>query len=541
MLHGGEVVDGLGAGPRRADVAVEGGLITAVGEIAPVPGDEILDARGRLILPGFVDAHSHVDGAVFRPEVQLALLRQGVTTAIAGQDGVSYAPGDGGWATRYFAAINGAHPTFRGGSVAALLRTYDAGLPLDVGYLVPAGTVRHEVMGMAERPPTDAELAAMRRLVAEGLADGALGLSSGLDYVPGIFADPAELAAMCAPVAEAGGVYVTHMRGGYETNTAAGLAEVAEIGRRSGVRVHVSHFHVAADDGIRLVDALLDEGIDVSYDMYPYTRGCTILAMAVLPPSYSALEVDAAVALLRDPAERARLRRDWFPSVADKPSLGPPWPTMIRIAHAPMTAQAEGRTLAELAAAGVGGAAPDGDVVAATLDLLARNRLEVSAVMAVRDERPVSDLGRLFAHPAHSGGSDGIFIGSAPHPRARGTFARFLGTYVRETGALSWQDAARHLAAGPARRFGLHDRGTVTAGMRADLAVVDPAVATDRATYDDPTALAVGIDDVLVAGVPVLAGGALTGALPGGAARRTSTVSAASPHHHPIERNPHAP
>lgn len=517
VLQGGEVVDGVGEQPRRADVLVDGGLVVEIGEVSPSPGDRRIDAGGRLVLPGFVDAHAHVDGAIFREDVQLALLRQGVTTAIAGQDGVSYAPGDGRWASRYFAAVDGAHPTYRGSTVADLLSTYDGALPLEVGYLVPAGTVRHEVMGLAERPASQAELEAMRRLVADGLKDGALGLSTGLDYVPGIFADAAEIAHLCGPVADADAVYVTHMRGGYETNAAAGLAEVAEIARRSGVRAHVSHFHVAADDGIRLIDRLRSRGVDVSFDMYPYTRGCTILAMAVLPPAYSALEVDDAVARLTAADERARLRAEWFPTVAHKPSLGPEWPSMIRIAHAPRTPDAAGRTLAELAGAGR-------DVVDATLDLLAANRLEVSAVMAVRDERPVADLARLFAHPAHTGGSDGIFIGTAPHPRAWGTFARFLGTYVRDEGAFGWQDAARHLAARPAARFGLHDRGALVRGRRADIVLVDAATVRDVATYTEPTAPAVGIDDVLVAGVPVLAGGALTGALPGGAARRPAAA-----------------
>lgn len=514
LVRGGDVVDGTGAEPRRADVLVIGGLVAEVGSPAARPGDTVLDATGRLVLPGLIDAHSHADGAVFRPGIQQALLRQGVTTVIAGQDGVSYAPGDGEWSSRYFAAINGPHPTFTGGSVADLLAGYDGTVPLSVGYLVPAGTVRQSVMGMDASAPTPAQLAQMVAVVAEGLADGALGLSTGLDYVPGILADAAELAALCAPVAAAGGLYVTHMRGGYETAAAVGLAEVSEICRASGVRAHVSHYHVDAADGIRLIDDLAARGADVSFDMYPYTRGCTLVAMALLPPEYSARGVDDAVRLLHDPAERERLRRDWFPLIADKPSLGPDWPTMVVIAHAPATPDAAGLSLrAEAARRGV-------DVIDATLDLLVENGLEVSAVMAVRDERSTANLAQLFAHPAHTGGSDGIFIGDVPHPRGWGTFARLLGTYTRDVGAFSWGEAARHLAGRPAERFGLHDRGVLEPGRRGDLAVVDPAVVADTATYAEPTTLAIGIDDVLVAGIPVLAGGELTGATPGSAARR---------------------
>ncbi|MBN9176174.1 MAG: amidohydrolase family protein [Microbacterium sp.] len=513
IVRGGDLVDGTGGPPQRADLAIEHGVVTEIGHAPAAPGDDVLDASGRIVLPGLIDAHSHTDGAIFRPEVQHALLRQGVTTVIAGQDGVSYAPGGGAWAARYFAAINGPHPYFSGGSVADLLDTYDGATALGVGYLVPAGTVRHEVMGMDAGVPTPAQVTRMVALVEHGMRDGALGLSTGLDYVPGIFAEATEIAALCAPVARAGGLYVTHMRGGYETNAAAGLAEIADICRLSGVRAHVSHFHVAAADGIRLIDDLSAAGVDVSFDMYPYTRGCTLLAMAVLPPEYSAVDATNAVAALRDPAERERLRREWFPLVADKPSLGPAWPTMITIAHAPRTPDAPGSTLADLARSQAT------DVVDATLDLLIENRLEVSAVMAVRDERPVDDLARLFTHPAHTGGSDGIFIGAVPHPRAWGTFARFLGTFTRDIGAYSWPEAARHLAGRPARRFGLHDRGILAPGRRADLALVDPAIVSDTATYERPTDLAVGIDDVLVAGVRVLVDGELTGAAPGAAAR----------------------
>lgn len=521
VLRGGVVIDGTG-GPRRdADVEIAGGLIGAVGEVEALPGDTVVDCRGRFVMPGFIDAHAHVDGLIFDPAVQLALLRQGVTTVVGGQDGVSYAPGDGVWASRYFAAINGAHPTYAGGGVAELLASYDHATPLNVGYLVPAGTVRHEVMGMRTGRADAAQLAEMQRLVAEGLDAGALGLSTGLDYVPGIFADADELAALCAPVAAAGGVYVTHMRGGYETNTAAGLREVVAICTDAGVRGHVSHLHVDAADAERLLAEAAASGADVSFDMYPYTRGCTLVSMAVLPPEYSALDVDAAIARLADPAERARLRAEWFPLVADKPSLGPEWPSMIRVGHTPAAdwAWAPGLTLADIAHR------RGTDVVDATLDLLVAGCLEVNAVMAVRDERPVENLARLFAHDAHTGGSDGIFVGAVPHPRAAGSFARFLGTYVGRS--FDWEGAAVHLAARTAERFGLADRGVIRPGAAADLAVVAPSEAMDAATYDDPRALARGIHDVFVGGAHVLRDGALTGTRSGRGLRR-SPVSTAS-------------
>ena len=524
VLRGGTVIDGTGAPGRRADLEIDGDRVGAIGEVAARHGDTVVDCRDRLVMPGFVDAHAHADGAVFRPDVQLALLRQGVTTVVGGQDGVSYAPGDGVWATGYFAAINGAHPTFRGGGVADLLRTYDGTTPLNVGYLVPAGTVRHEVMGMDPGRADAAQLARMRQLVTDGLAAGALGISTGLDYVPGIFADTAELAALCAPVAAAGALYVTHMRGGYEANTAAGLREVVEIcsggDLHPGVRGHVSHLHVDAADAQRLLAQATAAGADLTFDMYPYTRGCTLVAMAVLPPEYSALDVDDAVARLSDAAERARLRAEWFPTVAGKPSLGPEWPSMIRIGHtpAPEWAWACGLTLAEVAQR------RGATVEDATLDLLVAGRLAVNAVMAVRDERPVDNLARLFAHPGHTGGSDGIYIGEVPHPRGWGTFARFLGTYVGR--AFSWEEAAVHLAARPAARFGISGRGILRPGAVADVAIIDPRTVTDAATYEDPRALAVGIDDVFVSGARVLADGALTHVSAGRGLRRSGSPAA---------------
>ncbi|MBW9092955.1 amidohydrolase family protein [Microbacterium jejuense] len=539
VLRGGVIVDGTGMPRRRADVEIAGDRIGLIGEVGERPGDVVVDATGRFVMPGFVDAHAHVDGRVFDPEVQLTLLRQGVTTVIGGQDGVSYAPGDGEWASRYFAAINGPHPTYVGGGVAELLGSYDDATALNVGYLVPAGTVRHEVMGMSTEPADAVQLAEMQRLVADGLEAGALGLSTGLDYVPGIFAGTDELARLCVPVAAAGALYVTHMRGGYETNTAAGLAEVVAICTadvHDGVRGHVSHLHVDADAAERLLADAAAAGADLTFDMYPYTRGCTLVSMAVLPPEYSALDVDDAVARLTDPVERARLRGEWFPAVADKPSLGPEWPSMIRVGHTPSPdwEWAPGLTLAEIADR------RGTDVVDATLDLLVAARLEVNAVMAVRDERSVDNLAHLFALDGHTGGSDGIFVGAVPHPRAAGSFARLLSTYVGRS--FGWEGAAVHLAARPAERFGLDGRGVLRPGAVADMAIVDPVRAADTATYDDPRALAVGIEDVFVNGVAVLRDGALTGALAGRGLRRAGSAAGIhSPSSHPLPLSQPAP
>ncbi|WP_114854316.1 amidohydrolase family protein [Brachybacterium sp. YJGR34] len=515
LIRGGIVVDGDGL--ARADVLLEDERILAVGDLPPAQtaGARILEADGRLVVPGFVDAHSHAEGAIFDEEVQQALLRQGITSVIGGQDGVSYAPGDGAHASEYFAAINGPHPAYRGSRVADLLASYDGRIPLNVAYLVPAGTVRHEVMGPADAPADATQRDRMAALVAEGLADGAVGLSTGLDYTPGLFADAEEIAALCAPLAGTDLPYVTHMRGGYEDNSQVGIEEVARIGDSAGVPVHISHFHTRAEEARRLMALLEERGVEASFDAYPYTRGCSLLAMSLLPPALNALAPEEAAARLRDGGERERLRREWFPRVDRYASLGPAWPELMTIGHtpAPEFADAHGLTLAELARR------RGTDPIDAALDLLSASRLAVNVVMAVPHQRSVEDLGRLIAHPRHLGGSDGIFIGAHPHPRARGTFASYLATFVRERGDLDWPAAVRHLSTGPVDRFRLGARGRLRPGHLADLALVDPEAVRDMATYDDPTAFAVGIDDVLVGGRPVLAGGQLTGDRPGGGLR----------------------
>ncbi|GAA1821825.1 N-acyl-D-amino-acid deacylase family protein [Agromyces salentinus] len=530
-VDGDAHADAERAGAGRSDpvdVVLHGERIAAIQPRGTTPvGDaaHVIDGGGRLLLPGFVDAHAHADGRIFEPDVQLALLRQGVTTVIGGQDGVSYAPGDGAYASEYFAAINGPHPSYAGGGIRSLLDSYDGTTPLNQGVLVPAGTVRDLVCGRSTDAAGTAELDAMRALVADGLAEGALGLSTGLDYVPGVFASTDELARLAEPVAAAGAVYVSHMRGGYEANSAAGIDEIEAIARHSGVAVHVSHFHAEPAIVHVLMDGLAASGIEASFDAYPYTRGCSILAMPVLPAWLTVQPTSDVLAAITDPAGRRRLLDGWFPTIVDYPSLGPDWPSMLTLAHvaAPEYAWAHGLTIGT-AAARLGTSPAE-----FALDVLAASRLEVNVVMAVRYARDDADLAEILAHPRALGGSDGIFIGAHPHPRARGSFARYLRLLVVERGAIGWADAAALVSTRAADRFRLGDRGRVRPGAVADLVLVDPARIADRATYDRPLELAEGIDDVLVAGVPVLAGGRLTGATPGRGIRRSNARGPAVP------------
>jgi len=520
ILRGGTVVDGSGGALREADLAMRGGIIEAVGSIEAEARDRIIDVTGRYLLPGFIDAHSHADAAVFSHDVQRGLLRQGVTTVIVGQDGVSYAPGDGVYGTEYFGALIGSHPNYNGGGVAELLSTYDGSTPINVGYLVPAGTVRHEIRGYAPGSSSAAEIAAMSELVATGLREGALGLSTGLDYVPNIYADTAELIALCRPVAEAGGIYVTHMRGGYERNAPIGITEVSQIALATGVSVHVSHYHGPSDLLIELMDEMALRGIDASFDTYPYRRGCSLLTMPLLPPALLAGSNAEVVATLSDPEVRANLLANWFPSLAANPEMGPEWSDNLTLAHiaAPNFKWAHGFTV-RAAAHQVGL-----DPASFALDLLIASSLEVSVVMMVRHQRPYDDLAKLFTHRSHVVGSDGIYIGKHPHPRAWGTFAKFLRLFTRERGDYNWSEAAVHLSGRTAARFCLNDRGRLRPGYVADVVVVDPARVMDMADYDSPRVDAIGIEDVFVAGEQVLAGGQLTGITSGRGLRRSALV-----------------
>lgn len=512
VLRGGRVV-GKG-GSTEADLAIVDGTIEHVGDVPTGPDDQEVDCSGRLIMPGLVDGHTHADGRVFDDEVAFALLRQGVTTVIAGQDGVSYAPGDGSYATRYFAAINGAHPTYDGGGVAALLAGYDQATPINVGYLVPAGTVREQVLGLRPGRPAPDELIAMRDLVAQGMAAGALGLSTGLDYTPGLFADADELAELCRPVAEAGGVYVSHLRG-YEEDSPAGLAELIKICEASGARGHVSHFHARPE----LMFELLGEAtarIDLTFDWYPYSRGCSVLGMVLLPPELLAEGFDAATAALSTQAGRTAVIESWLPRLVAKEHLGATWADKLALAHiaAPQYGWAHGLTLAEAARRA------EAEPMDLGLRMLAAADLEVSVVMRTQFDRGDDELARILPHPAQLTGSDGIFIGRSTHPRGWGTFARLMDVFVRQRGDLGWPELAEHSSALPVRTFRLGRRGELRRGAVADLFLLDPARIRDNATYPAPRRPADGVDDVWVAGERVLADGQLTGIRSGRGLRR---------------------
>jgi N-acyl-D-amino-acid deacylase len=523
LITGGRVVDGSGLPWFHADVGIAGGRITAIGRLGPAECARHVDAVGKVVSPGFVDAHVHGDLALFADPAHEPAVRQGVTTYVLGQDGVAMAPASPAtldYVCRYTAGFSGgvlwaeqARSLGEGGPLTMdrYLARFDRRCAINVACLVPNGNVRLEVMGLETRPPTPDELRRMRPLVREAMEQGAVGLSSGLDYIPSRYAEEAELAALCQEIAPFGGIYVTHMRRYDPEGVFGSLDEVFRIGRAAGCGVHVSHFNSQADLVIPKLDAARAAGIDVTFDLYCYLAGSSILGMYALPPWVQEGGIDPTLARLRDASVRRRLR-DWFNSPTEPRS--PLDRVRLSYVAAPEFRHLEGQTLAQAADAS---GRTLGDLVC---DVLAASGMAVGCVAPHRD-RDESDVLGLLCHPAMMAGSDGIFTGSCPHPRGCGCFARYLGHYVREARAWSLEEAVAHLSYHAARRFGLRDRGLLREGMAADVVVFDPESIADRSTFEQGRELAVGVDYVVVNGEIILDAGKRTAALPGRGLRRS--------------------
>ncbi|MBI5878528.1 MAG: D-aminoacylase [Chloroflexi bacterium] len=511
VIRGARIVDGAGNPWYRGGVAIRDGRIVAVGEVPAGDARQVIDAGDRVVCPGFIDSHVHADLVLLADPEFPGGLYQGVTTHIIGQDGVSYAPASTqtqAFYRKYFAAIN-TDPAGIGGwrSVGEYLARFDGASTANVAYLVPHGTVRIEVMGLADRAPTADELRAMQKLVAEGMADGAVGFSTGLDYIPCTYADTNELIELCRPAAAAGGVYVTHMRSYLPATVAESVEEVLAIGRAAGLPVHISHYNGMADQLLPLIDNGRSRGYDITFDTYPYLAGCTILAMVALPRWVQVGGIEATVERLRAAETREKLR-DWFAT----PTYGYEYLQLAGVVD-PSDKELEGLTI-EVAAAKRG--QTPGDFIC---DLLVRNNMIV-LVIALHSWRGDNDVERIMSHPAHMAGSDGIYFGGKPHPRGFGSFARFLGLYVREKDVMPLEEMVRHMTSAAAQRWRLKDRGLLREGYAADVVVFDPQTIRDHATYADGRQFAEGVSHVIVNGTAVLAGGKPTGARSGRGLKR---------------------
>jgi N-acyl-D-amino-acid deacylase len=472
--------------------------------------------------------HSHSDWRLWGNRRAESKIRQGVTTEVVGNCGFSPAPVNPAFREdlRGFALYIPPGLDLSWRSVGEYLDRFEGdGCALNVVQLVGHGTLRIAAMGFARRPPTAAELDTMRRLVAESLEGGAWGLSTGLIYAPGSFADTGEIVELARVAARGGGFYASHIRGEGTTLLDA-VSEAIRIGREGGLPVEVSHLKAAGrlhwgkvTEALALIDGARADGLDVTADAYPYTASSTTLR--TLLPDW-ALEggIEATLARLADSTTRARITAEVEAGTGSRENFAANvgWDA-IMIAYAPTRRDAEGRRLSELGRAW--GLAPS----EAALRLIEAERGKASMILFQLDE---ADVRRVLAHPQVMIGSDGSALAASgelaqgmPHPRNYGTFPRVLGRYSRDEGVLALEQAIYKMTGLPARRLGLADRGVIRVGARADLVVFDPRTVEDRATYEAPHQYPRGIEHVLVNGRLVIRDGEHTGSLPGRVLRRS--------------------
>jgi N-acyl-D-amino-acid deacylase len=526
LIEGGTVVDGTGSPGFRAAVGVRDGRIELIrGATDTVEADRRIDASGRVVCPGFVDPHSH-SGLVLLDEPDLSgKVLQGVTTEVVGLDGLSYAPFPDHAELRRFVALNSGIDGDPGidldwTDVESYLARFDRRVTPNVAFFAGNTALRIAAVGWDDRPSDAAATARQAALLREAMEQGALGLSTGLDYPPGGYATTDELVALCRAIAPYGGVYHTHVRYALGDAYLDPFREAIDICRRAGVPLHVTHFsrssrgpyHGGARAMLELLEETAASGLEVTFDTYPYEWGGTRL-MRLFPSWTQEGGPDRLRTLLADPAERPRLRAALDASAAIKgfTSSRPFWDVRLTNFRRPENAHLDGRTLGEVAA-------DDGrhlaDVIA---DLLLSEDLRITFV---RPSPQGTTLPAFVVHPLSMIATDAVLIGRYPSPRAFGTYPRILGDYVREERALSLPDAIRRMTSFPATRMGLVGRGTVADGMAADLVVFDPATVRATATYEEPRTPPIAIEHVIVNGVVVVDGGRHTGAHPGRALRR---------------------
>jgi len=506
LIRGGLVIDGTGAPGQRADVAITNGRITDIGTTPGRRAMRMIDARNKIVTPGFIDIHSHSDETMFVNSAMESALHQGVTLVVCGNCGGSSAPVHG------LAAEEADREYGRLGVKRTWSHFYEYadavernGMSINVCSYVGHGTLRMCVMGAEARPPTAEELAEMRRLLGRALEEGAVGLASGLIYPPSAYGTTDELASLCEVVRDRGGLYASHIR-----NEGAGLLDAVEenleIGRRSRVRVQLSHHKASGmknwgkvKDSVAKIEAARGEGLDVQADQYPYTASSTGLAVTI-PNWVHEGGSQKLTERLRDPAVRQRIRDE-------DTETGRAWDRIV-IARARHRPEYSGRTVADLAReAGK-------DPLEWTCDTLVEHEGSVDIIHHSMHE---DDVRFVMRQPWIAIGSDsranapyGPLSFGKPHPRSYGTFPRVLGHYARDEKVLGLEDAVRKMTSLTARHLRLRDRGAIRVGAWGDVVVFDPAQIRDTATFDDPHKFPDGVEHVLVNGVFAIEAGETT-------------------------------
>lgn len=520
VLRRGVVFDGTGAPGRELDVAIMGERIAAVGPVAE-RGEEEIDLAGLALAPGFIDIHSHADLSLLVNPRAESRIRQGVTLEVVGQDGSSIGP----WTEEQYRDVAqryresyGVEIDFR--DLAGFFRVLDRVTPaVNLASMVGHGTVRAHVLGAEDRPATDAELERMRGLVRAALQQGAVGLSSGLEYTPGAFAQADELVALARELKGTGYPYASHIRN-EDDGLLGAVEEALHVGRMAEVPVQVSHLKAQgrrnwwkAEVVLAMIEKARASGIDVHFDRYPYVAYSTSLSN-LFPSWAEAGGTDAFLGRLRDPAVAPRIEAYARAKVA---ALGSWDAVQITSTATERNAWARGRRLGELAAE------RGEDPYALAVRLIVEERNQVGMIGFGMSEENTE---RILAHPLAMVCSDGGAFApygplsrGSPHPRGYGTFPRLLGRYVRERGIMPLEVAIHKITGMPAAKLRIADRGVIRPGAYADLVAFDPAAVEDRATFTEPHRYPVGIPLVIVNGVVTIREGEQTGARAGRAVR----------------------
>lgn len=522
IFEGGRIVDGTGAPWFIADVGVRGDRIAAIGTLVGERAVRRVDARGLVIAPGFIDLLGQSEYHLLVDPRGASKVMQGITTEVTGE-GESIAPLDERMLRenedlyrRY-----GVRPDWKG--LDGYFRTLERrGTAVNVATFVGSGGLRAMVVGRENRAPTPAELARMEALVDEAMRDGALGVSSSLQYIPNLYSTTEELIALAKVAARHGGAYFTHQRS-ESSRIDSSLDEVFRIAREARVRTQIWHLKTAyrpnfgrMDTVLARIEAARAQGIDVAANQYPYDRASNGLD-ACLPPWSREGGRDALLRRLADPSTRERVKADMEKVTAEWENqyLGAGGAEGVMVAETldPKLKRYEGKTIAALAAE------EKKDPRDVVIDLVIADRANASCILAIMDER---DVRLALAHPliafctdSPAKGVDGPFAGQASHPRGWGSATRILGHYVRDQKVLRLEEAIRKMTSFGAEAAGLPDRGLVKVGLAADLTLFDPATVNDVATFENPNRYSAGIRYVAVNGTLVVDGGSLTAKRPG--------------------------
>lgn len=520
LIQRGTIIDGT-RGPRRVgDVGINGDRIAAVGDLSAQGGRAVINAAERVVAPGFVDLHNHSDGWLLKTRHLTAKTMQGFTSEVLMADGISYAPvrphNAAEWIF-YLRSLNALRQDeYRGWeSLGDYLNCLDRVNVQNAAIHIPYANVRVNACGWGRQRPDDFQMREILAAIEQGMDAGAVGLSTGMDYIAQCFAGTDELVEACTALVPKGGLYVTHMR--YKKGIMPALREAVEIGRRAGVAVHISHLkgHDAkeAEEILEYIDKTARHEVDLSFDVYPYQPGSTMLNF-LLPNEIWEDGPLAVLPKLLDPAIRARFAAGLAAYDLELDKIHIAW-TLSKD-----NTRHQGKLLSDYVAEMK---LPAED---ALCNLLIEERLAVLLVFNQGDDRLVHPF---LKHDLYLMGTDGIFFEEGViHPRMYGSATRLLGPCVRDWKLFSLEEAVYKLSGGPAARFGLTDRGTIRPGAFADVVVFDPQTVCDRATYADPHQYSVGIDHVISNGVPIVRDGApveiLAAPYPGRALRAKRSV-----------------